>query len=257
MSKKTRLRKLSTITAYIMLVLVIQALIVLGVVYYDGQNLLPEIRGASPSAATVACSRVVEVLEGNLKRIGEGGDAAAFLERAKILNMLSIEACSDEERHTYFMRALAELQVADALRMMNAPLTDVGQRIGFFWRERAEFFRMRGMYDKELEIYENFLSIPGRGRDIFTLVKKAEVLVRMNSLADAVMVYADVAEICKTANNSNCFAAATGFADLLEENKDDARIRQILKARWPRDVDTKDIFRHNSEAANRIRTIIK
>jgi len=257
MARKKRFKKFLTIAAYIMLVLMIQALIVLSVLYYDDGDLLGEVRISSNGQATVACSRVVQVLEGNLRRIGEGGDAAAFLERAKILNMLAVEACTGEERHNYLLRALAELSVADALRMMNAPLTVVAQKIGFFWRERAEFFRMHGMYEEELDIYKNFLSIPGRGRDIFTHVKKAEVLVRMGRLMDAVGIYAAVAEICRTANNSNCFAAAVSFADLLEENRGNAQIKQMLKARWPREADKRDLFRHNREAANRIRAAIR
>jgi len=246
-----------------MLVLFIQIAIVASVLYYDNSNLLSDIKNTvapsdSAAPARSACSRVVQVLEDNLKRMGEGGnDSLVYLERAKILNMLSIEACSDEDRHNYLSRAFAELQVADALRLMNAPITDVGQRIGFFWRDRADFYRMHGMFDEELEIYENFLSISGRARDIFVLVKRAEVLVRMGRLLDGVNVYADIAEICKTANNSNCFAAAVGFADLLEENTDNQKIRQMLRARWPRDSDFRNLFRHNRGAANRIRNAIR
>ena len=259
--KKTRFKKIAMIMTYIMLVLFIQIAIVASVLYYDDSNLLYEIRGTivktSYEPARPACSRVVQVLEDNLRRIGDGGDAAAFLERAKILNILAIEACDDGDRHNYLSLAMAELSVGDALRMMNGPVTDVGQRMGFFWRERADFYRMHDMHAEELEIYENFLSVPGRGRDIFALVKKAEIFIRMNRHLDAARIFADVAEICRTANNSNCFAAAVGFADFLDENGDNSEIRQMLRQRWSRDSDFRHLFRHNRDAMTRIRASIK
>ena len=99
--------------------------------------------------------------------------------------------------------------------MLSAPMTDVNQRVGFYWKERAEFFRMHKMADREIEIYDKYLSIPGRGRDVYSLLKKAEVFANIGRKVDAIAVYADIAEICRTANNSNCYVAGAQFADLL------------------------------------------
>jgi hypothetical protein len=204
-----------------------------------------------------ACARVVSVLESQLKNIGENGEPADFLERAKILNRLSLEACDDGARRDYFSRAVAELQVADALRMLRAPMTDISRRVGFYWKERAEFFRMHQMADREIEIYDRHLSIPGRGRDVYSLLKKAEALANVGRRIEAIGVYADIADICRTANNSNCYIAGAQFADLLEENAGDEEISGELRRRWPKDADLKDLFRFNGDASHRIRNAIK
>ncbi|MDR1027203.1 MAG: hypothetical protein LBL46_02190 [Rickettsiales bacterium] len=218
---------------------------------------------SSPTAAAEsidptapACDRVVSVLESQLKKLGSDG-ASDYLERAKILNRLSLEACGEDAKRKYFARAISELQVADSLRGLNSQLTDISQRVGFYWKERAEFFRLHGMADKEIEIYEKYLAIPGRSRDVYSLVKKAEVFVRIGRLPDAVAIYADVAEICRTANNSNCYIAGAQFADLLEENAENGEITGDLRRRWPKDADFKDLFKYNGDAAQRIRAVLK
>lgn len=212
---------------------------------------------ASWDSALMACTRVVSVLEAQLKKIPESGEPSDFLERAKILNRLSLEACTEEARRKYFLRALSELQVADALRLLNAPLTDVNQRVGFYWKERAEFFRLHQMADREIEIYERLLSIPGRGRDVYALVKKAEVLVRLGRISDAVDIYVQVAEICRSVNHSDCYIAGAQFADLLEENKGNTEIIGRLRRTWSREADFRDLFRFNANAANRIRAALR
>ncbi|MDR2268736.1 MAG: hypothetical protein LBD94_00960 [Rickettsiales bacterium] len=212
---------------------------------------------ANEDSPASACSRVVSVLENQLKKIGEDGEAADYLERAKILNRLSIETCDEEARRKYFGRALSELSVADALRMLNTPLNDVNQKIGFYWKERAEFFRMHQMSDRELEIYDKYLSIPGRSRDVYSLVKKAEIFVRVGRLNDAVLVYSNIADICRAANNSNCYVAGAQFADLLEENIENQEIVSGLRQRWSKESDLRELFRYNGDASARIRKILK
>ena len=215
----------------------------------------PEPASAEP--AIVACSRVVGVLENQLKKIPESGEASDYLERAKILNRLSLEACAEEAKRKYFSKAISELQVADALRLLNAPITDINQKVGFYWKERAEFFRQHNMADREIEIYEKYLSIPGRGRDVYSLVKMAEVFVRVGRMPDAVDIYVQVAEICRTANNSNCYIAGAQFADLLEENADNTEIIGRLRQAWSKESDFRDLFRFNGDAAARIRSLLK
>ena len=218
--------------------------------------------GAAPSApraqaVILPCKRVTEVLEKQLRQIEETKEASYYLERAKMLNRLSLEACTEEERERYFQKALAELQVADALRALDSVVTDVSRQVGFYWKERAEFFRLHRMADRELEIYEELLEIPGRGRDIYALARKAEVFARIGRLADAIDVYADVAEICRTSNSPDCYLAAVQFADLLEENADSRTIIAGLKRRWPREPDLRDLFKVNGAAAARIRAVLK
>jgi len=237
-------------------------LVILGVQFALLAPFFIDFKGSAPKSASMdsavmACTRVVGVLENQLRKIPESGEASDYLERAKILNRLSLEACTDEAKRKYFARALAELQVADALRLLNAPLTDVNQRVGFYWKERAEFFRLHQMADREIEIYERYLLIPGRGRDVFSLVRKAEVLVRVGRMNDAVDIYVQVAEICRTANNSNCYIAGAQFADLIEENADNTEIIGRLRQTWSRESDFRDLFRFNADAAGRIRAVLR
>ncbi|MDR3208540.1 MAG: hypothetical protein LBT45_01685 [Rickettsiales bacterium] len=203
------------------------------------------------------CRRVVSVLENHLRKIGEDGEAPDYLDRAKILNRLSLEACDEEARRRYFSRALAELQVAEALRMLGAQASDASQKMGFYWKERAEFFRMHQMTDNELDIYEKYLAIPGRSRDVYSLVKKAEIFVRVGRLGDAVQIYADVADACRPANNSNCYVAGAKFADLLEESADNQEIIGELRQRWAKEEDFRDLFKYNRDAAARIKNVLK
>jgi tetratricopeptide (TPR) repeat protein len=241
---------------FVLLVLAIEFFLV-APFFMDGRikgSLADDVE-APPSGAP-ACARVVEVLENQLKKVGES-EASDYLERAKIQNRLSLEACTEDAKQKYFNRAISDLQVADALRLLNAPMTDINQKVGFYWKERAEFFRLHGQADREIEIYEKYLSIPGRGRDVYSMVKKAEVFVRIGRLNDAVAVYADVAEICRTANNSNCYIAGAQFADLLEENADNQEIIGDLSRKWSKESDRKDLFRFNGDAAARIRSMLK
>jgi tetratricopeptide (TPR) repeat protein len=226
--------------------------------FMRGDSAKPAAAPPAPTdPAAAACARVVSVLEGQLAKIGENGEASDYLERAKILNRLSLDACSEEARRNYFIRAVSELQVADSLRLLSAPMTDISQKVGFYWKERAEFFRMHQMADREIEIYDKYLSVPGRGRDVYSLLKKAEALARTGRVADSIMIYADIADICRTANNSNCYVAGAQFADMLEENADNSEILGELKRRWPKDSDFKDLFRFNGEASQKIRRLMK
>jgi tetratricopeptide (TPR) repeat protein len=249
MKKISKAKKWALVLSFAFLVLAAEWILIAP--FFAGGGRTAADRAVSP------CARVVSVLEGRLEKIGDDGEAADYLERAKILNRLSIEACGEGGRREYFARALAELAVADALRVLDAQTGGASQKTGFYWKERAEFFRMHAMHDRELEVYEKYLSIPGRGRDVYPLVKKAEVLARIGRADEAAMIYADVAEICGNTNNSNCYVAGAQFADLLEANADNREIFAELRRKWPKDTDFRELFRYNGDAAARLKNMLK
>jgi tetratricopeptide (TPR) repeat protein len=257
MKQASKAKRWIFISLFIAFVLVMELLLIAPFFMHSNRKI--QISGSSSTvvdSSLLPCNRVINVLENELGKIGEDGVADNYLERAKILNRMSIEACDDKTKERYFNRALSELQVADALQMLNAQLTDINQKIGFYWKERAEFFRMHQMFDREIDIYTKYLSLPGHSKDVYSLTRKAEVLARIGWISESISTYATVAEICRTSNNSNCYNAGSQFADLLEDNQDSPEIIKSLKTRWPKDSSLKDLFRYNGDASGRIRKVL-
>ncbi|MDR2769868.1 MAG: hypothetical protein LBB08_00280, partial [Rickettsiales bacterium] len=94
MKKQPKWKKWALGTLFVMLVLAIEFFLI-SPFFLKDDNIAAVIQKDAPESA---CARVVSVLETQLKKIGDSGEASDYLERAKILNRLSLEACGEEGR---------------------------------------------------------------------------------------------------------------------------------------------------------------